>query len=146
MSEQTNDLKMSYKKALTDKDTGLSKLKAQLAKKDAVNVTRYKIIAYLEKAAKDRKMSHKKALADKDTELSKIKAHLAEKDADNEIQYRIIAYLAKAAKDSEKRSGEQANELKISHKKAPADKDTGLIKLKAQLGQAGPVAADADHH
>jgi hypothetical protein len=146
LSEQTNDLKMSHKKALTDKDTGLSKLKAQLAEKDAVNVTRYKIIAYLEKAAKDRKMSHKKALADKDTELSKIKAHLAEKDADNEIQYRIIAYLAKAAKDSEKRSGEQANELKISHKKAPADKDTGLIKLKTQLGQAGPAAADADHH
>jgi transposase-like protein len=125
----------------------LNKLKAQLAEKDAVNATRYKIIADLQKAAKDHekrsseqanelKMSHKKALADKDTELSKLKAQLAEKDEDNAIQYTIIADLEKAAKDREKRSSEQANELKMSHKKSPADKDTGLSKLKAQLGQA----------
>ena len=124
-----------------------SKLKAQLAEKDAVNATRCRIIADLQKAAKDSKkrsseqanelkMLHKKALADKDTELSKLKAQLAEKDADNAIQYTIIADLEKAAKDREKRSSEQANELKMSHKKSPADKDTGLSKLKAQLGQA----------
>jgi hypothetical protein len=125
----------------------LNKLKAQLAEKDAVNATRYKIIADLQKASKDHekrsseqanelKMSHKKALADKDTELNKLKAQLAEKDAVHAIQYKIIADLQKAAKDGKNRSSEQANELKMSHKKAPADKDTGLSKLKAQLGQA----------
>jgi len=82
---------MLHKIALADKDTELSKLKAQLDEKDAVNATQYKIIVDLEKAGKGSEkrsseraselkmlqMSHKKALADKDTQM---KAAVAEKD------------------------------------------------------------------
>jgi hypothetical protein len=78
----------------------------------------------------------KDGMAKLQEELNKLKAQLAEKDAVHAIQYKIIADLQKAAKDGKNRSSEQANELKMSHKKAPADKDTGLSKLKAQLGQA----------
>jgi hypothetical protein len=62
----------------------LNKVKAQLAEQNAVNATRYRIIADQKRSseqANDLKMlqmSHKKALADKDTEM---KAAVAESEA-----------------------------------------------------------------
>ena len=68
-------------------------------------------------------------------ELNKVKAQLAEQNAVNATRYRIID-LQKAAEDSEKRSSEQANDLKMlqmSHKKALADKDT---EMKAAVAES----------
>ena len=69
-------------------------------------------------------------------ELNKVKAQLAEQNAVNATRYRIIADLQKVAEDSEKRSSEQANDLKMlqmSHKKALADKDT---EMKAAVAES----------